>query len=94
MYNINADTAAARFAGALEAESLICMTDTAGIMRNCDDPDSLIPVIDVDGIGKSYHGQNGVRRNDPEGGMLRRGDTVRSSQGVHHRRTHPPTRYL
>lgn len=52
MYNINADTAAARLAGALEAESLICMTDTAGIMRNCDDPDSLIPVIDVDGIGK------------------------------------------
>jgi len=52
VYNINADTAAARLAGALEAESLICMTDTAGIMRNCDDPDSLIPVIDVDGIGK------------------------------------------
>lgn len=50
VYNINADTAAARLAGALEAESLICMTDTAGIMRNCDDPDSLIPVIDVDGI--------------------------------------------
>lgn len=52
VYNINADTAAARLAGALEAESLICMTDTAGIMRNCDDPDSLIPVIDVDGICK------------------------------------------
>ena len=52
VYNINADTAAALLAGALEAESLICMTDTAGIMRNCDDPDSLIPVIDVDGIGK------------------------------------------
>ena len=52
VYSINADTAAARLAGALEAESLICMTDTAGIMRNCDDPDSLIPVIDVDGIGK------------------------------------------
>ena len=47
IYNINADTAAAFIAGALEAESLITMTDIAGILRDKDDPDSLIPVVDL-----------------------------------------------
>lgn len=45
VYNINADTAAARIAGELKAESLISMTDTPGILRDKDDPDTLIPVI-------------------------------------------------
>ncbi len=45
VYNINADTAAARIAGALSAESLISMTDIAGILRDKDDVSSLIPVI-------------------------------------------------
>ncbi len=44
-YNINADTAAARIAGALEAESLITLTDISGILRDCNDPDSLIPEV-------------------------------------------------
>lgn len=47
VYNINADTAAAYIAGALNAESLISMTDIAGVMRDKDDPDSLISVIDI-----------------------------------------------
>lgn len=42
IYNINADTAAAKIAGALKAESLISMTDIAGIMKDKNDPDSLI----------------------------------------------------
>lgn len=46
-YNINADTAASRIAGTLKAESLISMTDIGGILRNTDDPNSLIPVINV-----------------------------------------------
>ena len=44
-YNINADTAAARIAGALKAESLISMTDTVGLCYDKDDPSTLIPKI-------------------------------------------------
>lgn len=41
-YNINGDTAAAHIAGALGAERLIMMTDIAGILRDRDDPSTLI----------------------------------------------------
>lgn len=44
-YNINADTAAAKIAGQLHAESLISMTDIAGILRDKDDSSTLIPRI-------------------------------------------------
>lgn len=44
-YNINADTAAAKIASELKAESLISMTDIAGILANKEDPNTLIPVI-------------------------------------------------
>ena len=47
-YNINGDTAAARIAGALRAERLILMTDIAGVLRDRNDPDSLIPHITLD----------------------------------------------
>ena len=47
-YNINGDTAAARIAGALEAERLIMMTDIAGVLENKDDPSTLIPHITVE----------------------------------------------
>lgn len=46
-YNINADTAASRIAGTLRAESLINMTDIAGLLRDTEDPSSLIPVVNV-----------------------------------------------
>lgn len=46
-YNINADTAAARIAGALKAESLISMTDTVGLCYDKDDPSTLIHKIYV-----------------------------------------------
>ena len=46
-YNINADTAAAYIAGALGAERLIMMTDIAGILRDKDDPSTLIPDVTV-----------------------------------------------
>ena len=45
VYNINADTAAARIAVELGAERLIAMTDIGGILRDKDDPGTLIPVI-------------------------------------------------
>jgi acetylglutamate kinase len=47
IYNINADTAAARIAGTLKAECMISMTDIAGILQNKDDPSSLIPVVHI-----------------------------------------------
>ena len=46
-YNINADTAASRIAGTLKAESLISMTDIAGLLKDKDDPKTLIPVVNV-----------------------------------------------
>ena len=46
-FNINADTAAARIAAALKAECLISMTDIAGVLRDMDDPRSVIPYIGV-----------------------------------------------
>ena len=50
IYNINADTAAASIAGALNAESLILMTDIRGLLENKDDPDSLIKKVYVSDI--------------------------------------------
>jgi acetylglutamate kinase len=47
VYNINGDTAAAFIAGALGAERLIMMTDIAGILRDKDDPTSLIPDVTI-----------------------------------------------
>ncbi len=52
VYNINADTAAAYIAGKLNAERLITMTDIAGILRDKNDPSSLIAHIDTVGIRK------------------------------------------
>ena len=53
-YNINGDTAAAYLAGALGAERLIMMTDIAGILRDKDDPATLIPQITVSEARKLY----------------------------------------
>ena len=53
-YNINGDTAAAYLAGALGAERLIMMTDIAGILRDKDDPATLIPQITVSEAKKLY----------------------------------------
>ena len=46
-YNINGDTAAAYIAGALSAKRLIMMTDIDGILRDKDDPSTLIHKLTV-----------------------------------------------
>ena len=46
-YNINADTAAAQIAAELGSENLILMTDIAGLLRDKDDPSTLIPKVNV-----------------------------------------------
>ena len=53
-YNINGDTAAARIAGALNAERLIMMTDVPGILTDRNDPSTLIPEITIEEAHKLY----------------------------------------
>ena len=53
-YNINGDTAAAHIAGALGAERMILMTDIAGILRDKDDPKTLIPHVTIAEARKLY----------------------------------------
>lgn len=51
-YNVNADYAAVAVAGALKAEKLVFVTDVAGIMRDVNDPESVISVIKTDEVNK------------------------------------------
>ncbi len=48
VYNINGDTAAAHIAGAINAERLIMMTDITGVLRDRNDPSTLITNISVE----------------------------------------------
>ena len=48
-HNINADTVAGELAAALQAEKLILLTDTPGILRDRDDPTSLIRSVTLSG---------------------------------------------
>ena len=47
VYNINADLAAAQIAAKLGAKKLILMTDIRGLLRDVNDEDSLISVVNV-----------------------------------------------
>ena len=47
VYNINADTAAARISSALSAEALFLMTDIVGLLRDKDDESTLISSVCV-----------------------------------------------
>lgn len=46
-YNINADTVAGEIAAALQAQKLILLTDTAGILRDYHNPESLISMATI-----------------------------------------------
>ena len=63
-YNINGDTAAAYIAGALNAKTLIMMTDIAGVLKDMDDPSTLIPEIALDELAALR--ENGII----SGGMI------------------------
>ncbi len=79
-YNINGDTAAAYIAGALHAERLIMMTDIAGILRDKDDPSTLIPALTV-GQAKSLFLEGVI-----SGGMIPKVDCCIEAieKGVNH----------
>jgi acetylglutamate kinase len=47
VYNVNADTAAGRLAGALGAQKLVYLTDVEGVYRDPDDPSTLISRMDL-----------------------------------------------
>lgn len=64
VYNINADTAAAKIAGALKAESFFSMTDTHGILEDVNDPSTLISKINVSDAPAL------IKRGIISGGML------------------------
>ena len=49
-YNINADTAAARLATALEAERLLLLTDVRGLLRDPKDESTLIPELHLSSV--------------------------------------------
>lgn len=51
-YNINADTAAAKIAVALKAEKFVQLTNVAGVLRDVNDPKSLIPRIHIEDVQK------------------------------------------
>jgi acetylglutamate kinase len=59
--NVNADLAAAAIAGGLKAESLIVLTDVAGIYRSYPDPTSIISEISASELA--------AMKNDFNGGM-------------------------
>ncbi len=52
LHNINADTAAAALAKALKARKLAFVSDVPGLLRNPEDPDSLISHLALDDIDR------------------------------------------
>lgn len=64
IYNINGDTAAAHIAGALGAERLIMMTDIEGVLRDRNNPDTLMSEITVAEARELY------RQGIISGGMI------------------------
>lgn len=50
IYNVNADTAAARVAAALKAENLILMTDIRGLLMDKNDENTLISEVNVSDV--------------------------------------------
>ena len=50
VYNINADIAASAIASKLNAQKLILMTDVRGLLRDKDDEDTLISVVNVSDV--------------------------------------------
>ena len=64
VYNINADSAASRIAAELGAENLISMTDIRGLLRDKNDEETLIPLVNVSEVPAL------VRQGIISGGMI------------------------
>ena len=68
VYNVNADTVAAKIAGELKAEALIEMTDISGILTDKDDPSTLISKVTIQEAEELI--KNGVIK----GGMIQKAE--------------------
>jgi acetylglutamate kinase len=62
--NVNADEAAAAIAGALRSAKLIFLSDVPGLMRDREDPESLIPSVQASQV------ETLIRQKVIEGGMI------------------------
>ena len=82
VYNINADTAAARLAEALHAEKLILLTDVRGVLRDPKDESTLIHVIHTNELS-AYREQGIVT-----GGMIPKTECCAAAVAGGVRRTH------
>ena len=81
-YNVNADTAAASLAIALEAEKLILLTNTRGVLREKDEEETLIKVI------KSEEIEGLKAQNIVAGGMIPKVECCADAINGGVRRTH------
>lgn len=70
-YNINGDLFAGQLAGALGADEFIVLTDVPGLMRDINDPDSLMQRVEITEI------DNLAREGIIKGGMLPKLDACR-----------------
>lgn len=64
VYNINADSAAARIAAQLHAQSLILLTDVCGLLTDKDDESTLISSVNASGVPAL------IRQGIIQGGMI------------------------
>jgi acetylglutamate kinase len=80
--NVNADTAAAAVAGHLDAEKLVVLTDTAGILRQRSDEASLIRHLDAQGC------EDLIRQGVIDAGMIPKVEACLESLRTGVRKTH------
>jgi acetylglutamate kinase len=82
LLNVNADTAAAAVARALPADKLVFLTDTAGILANRDEPDSLIRSLTPDDC------RNLIQRGVIDKGMIPKVEACLASLEAGVKKTH------
>jgi acetylglutamate kinase len=82
VYNLNADTAAASLASALQAEKLVYLTDVEGLYRNVDDDASLIQKMNLS------EARSLMKSESISGGMLPKLESSIAAMEAGVRRTH------
>jgi acetylglutamate kinase len=76
VYNLNADTVAAELARAMKADKLVLLTNVSGIMRDVNDPDSLLSSVTVGDINVLKE------QNVVQGGMIPKVDAcIHAAEG-------------
>ncbi len=81
-WNVNADTAAGDIAAVLEAEKLIFLTDTPGVLRDPKDPDSLIQHLTYRDVAEL------TREGVISGGMIPKVDACMRALDLGVKKTH------